>query len=71
MYVKKDKIEKFWAVTSENFQKKHVQEFTETDQIEDFRLLLDEIAKAKQMFDAGILTEQEFSDLKAKLISKL
>lgn len=48
MYVKKDKIEKFWAVTSENFQKKHVQEFTETDQIEDFRLLLDEIAKASK-----------------------
>ena len=33
--------------------------------------VMDEIAKAKQMFDAGILTEQEFSDLKAKLISKL
>ena len=33
--------------------------------------VMDEIAKAKQMFDAGILTEQEFSALKAKLISKL
>ena len=33
--------------------------------------IMDEITKAKQMFDAGILTEQEFSDLKAKLIAKL
>ena len=33
--------------------------------------VMEEIAKAKQLFDAGILTEQEFSDLKAKLISKL
>ena len=30
-----------------------------------------EITKAKQLFDAGILTEQEFADLKAKLIAKL
>ena len=33
--------------------------------------VMDEIAKAKQLFDAGILTEQEFADLKAKLIAKL
>lgn len=33
--------------------------------------IMDEITKAKQMFDAGILTEQEFSDFKAKLIAKL
>lgn len=33
--------------------------------------IMDEIVKAKQLLDAGILTEQEFSDLKAKLIAKL
>lgn len=33
--------------------------------------VLEEITKAKQLFDAGILTEQEFSELKAKLIAKL
>ena len=33
--------------------------------------VMDEITKAKQLFDAGILTEQEFADLKAKLIAKL
>ena len=33
--------------------------------------IMDEITKAKQLFDAGILTEQEFTDLKAKLIAKL
>ena len=33
--------------------------------------VMDEIVKAKQLFDAGILTEQEFSDLKAKLLTKL
>ena len=33
--------------------------------------VMDEITKAKQLFDAGILTEQEFSDLKAKLIARL
>ena len=33
--------------------------------------VIDEITKAKQLFDAGILTEQEFADLKAKLIAKL
>lgn len=33
--------------------------------------VMDEIVKAKQLFDAGILTEQEFADLKAKLIAKL
>ena len=33
--------------------------------------VLDEITKAKQLLDAGILTEQEFTDLKAKLIAKL
>ena len=32
---------------------------------------MDEVAKAKQLFDARILTEQEFADLKAKLIAKL
>ena len=32
--------------------------------------VMDEITKAKQLFDAGILTEQEFSDLKGKLIAK-
>ena len=32
---------------------------------------MDEITKAKQLLDAGILTEQEFTDLKAKLITKL
>jgi hypothetical protein len=33
--------------------------------------VMEEIAKAKQLLDAGILTEQEFTDLKAKLIAKL
>ena len=33
--------------------------------------VMEEIVKAKQLFDAGILTEQEFADLKAKLIAKL
>ena len=33
--------------------------------------VMDEITKAKQLFDASILTEQEFADLKAKLIAKL
>ena len=33
--------------------------------------IMDEITKAKQLLDAGILTEQEFTDLKAKLIAKL
>ena len=33
--------------------------------------VMEEIMKAKQMLDAGILTEQEFSDLKSKLIAKL
>lgn len=33
--------------------------------------VMEEIIKAKQLFDAGILTEQEFTDLKAKLIAKL
>ena len=33
--------------------------------------VMDEITKAKQLFDAGILTEQEFADLKAKLMAKL
>ena len=33
--------------------------------------VMDEMTKAKQLLDAGILTEQEFSDLKAKLIAKL
>ena len=33
--------------------------------------VIDEITKAKQLVDAGILTEQEFIDLKAKLIAKL
>lgn len=33
--------------------------------------VMDEIQKAKELFDAGILTEQEFSNLKAKLIVKL
>ena len=33
--------------------------------------VMDEITKAKQLFDAGILTEQEFADFKAKLIAKL
>ena len=33
--------------------------------------VMDEIAKAKQLLDAGILTEQEFADLKANLIAKL
>lgn len=33
--------------------------------------VVDEIAKAKELFDAGVLTEKEFSDLKAKLIAKL
>ena len=31
----------------------------------------DEIAKAKELLDAGIITEEEFSDIKAKLIAKL
>ena len=33
--------------------------------------VIDEITKAKQLLDAGILTEQEFTDLKAKLLAKL
>ena len=33
--------------------------------------IMEEITKAKQLLDAGILTEQEFADLKAKLIAKL
>lgn len=33
--------------------------------------IMEEITKAKQLHDAGILTDQEFSDLKAKLIAKL
>lgn len=33
--------------------------------------VMDEMTKAKQLLDAGILTDQEFSDLKAKLIAKL
>jgi hypothetical protein len=33
--------------------------------------VMDEIAKAKQLFDAGVLTEDEFAALKAKLIAKL
>ena len=33
--------------------------------------ITEEIIKAKQLFDAGVLTEQEFADLKAKLIAKL
>lgn len=33
--------------------------------------VMEEITKAKQLFDVGILTEQEFADLKAKLIAKL
>jgi hypothetical protein len=33
--------------------------------------IMDEITKAKQLLDAGILTEQEFTDLKAKVIAKL
>lgn len=33
--------------------------------------VMEEITKAKQLFDAGILTEQEFADMKAKLIAKL
>ena len=33
--------------------------------------VMEEIVKAKQLFDAGILTEQEFAELKAKLIAKL
>jgi len=33
--------------------------------------VMEEITKAKQLHDAGILTDQEFSDLKAKLIAKL
>ena len=33
--------------------------------------VMDEIMQAKQLLDAGILTEQEFADLKAKLIAKL
>ena len=33
--------------------------------------IMDEITKAKQLLDAGILTEQEFAELKAKLIAKL
>lgn len=32
---------------------------------------LDEIAKAKQMLDAGILSEEEFSAIKARLISRM
>lgn len=33
--------------------------------------ILEEIQKAKNLLDAGILTDQEFAELKAKLISKL
>ena len=33
--------------------------------------VMDEITRAKQLYDAGILSEQEFSNLKAKLIAKL
>lgn len=33
--------------------------------------ITEEIIKSKQLFDAGVLTEQEFADLKAKLIAKL
>ena len=33
--------------------------------------VMEEILKAKQLYDAGVLTEQEFYDLKAKLIAKL
>lgn len=43
----------------------------ETPEVVSATSVMDEIAKAKQLFDSGILTEQEFSDLKAKLIAKL
>ena len=33
--------------------------------------VLDEIARAKQMVDMGIFTEEEFAEIKAKLIAKL
>lgn len=33
--------------------------------------VMEEITKAKQLFDSGILNEQEFADLKAKLIARL
>ena len=33
--------------------------------------VLDEIAQAKQLLDTGIISESEFSEIKAKLISKL
>lgn len=48
MYVKKGKAENLFAVTSENFQKNHVKEFTDMNNIEDFQLLLNEIAKTSK-----------------------
>ena len=33
--------------------------------------MFDQIAQAKQMLDAGIITDEEFSAIKAKLIAKL
>lgn len=33
--------------------------------------VIEEITKAKQLLDAGVITDQEFADIKAKLIAKL
>lgn len=42
-----------------------------TDSSTDKNNALEKIAKAKEMLDAGIITEEEFSQIKARLISEL
>lgn len=43
----------------------------EAEQASPMVSVMDEIAKAKKLFDMGIINEQEFSEIKAKLIAKL
>lgn len=64
MYVKKDKAEKFFEITGEKFQKDHVKEFTDMEYLENFQLLLNEIAKTSKYVEGERMLNNDLLRIK-------
>ena len=67
MHVKKDNVERLLGVTSQKFQEESIQKITDTDLIDDFQRLLNDIARKSQYEEGAQILDSDLARIKSSV----